>query len=220
VEERTNSAKQYIMADSIIILANGEFPVEEIPLGYLEKADKVVCCDGAAVKLIEYGKEPWAIIGDLDSLPESVKEKYSDRLFLDDDQETNDLTKAVLFCLMKGIKEIIILGATGIREDHTLANISLLLEYADFINVKLITNNGIFIPLLTSSRVSSWAGQRISIFSPDTRLEITSSGLKYPLDRLMLGNWWRGSLNESLSDHFTLNFNDGRVLVYLDMINM
>ena len=48
---------------------------------------------------------------------------------------------------------------------------------------------------------------------------ISSRGLKYPLKKLKLENWWRGSLNECLSDHFSLDFDEGKLLVYLDMIN-
>ena len=45
------------------------------------------------------------------------------------DQETNDQTKAVNYLMEKGFRRIAIVGATGRREDHTLGNISLLMEY-------------------------------------------------------------------------------------------
>ena len=63
-------------------------------------------CDGAAVKLTEFGREPDYIVGDLDSLPATLKEKYADRLYPSADQETNDQTKAVLFCKEQGATAI------------------------------------------------------------------------------------------------------------------
>ena len=96
--------------------------------------------------LIDFGLVPFAIVGDCDSVNKKIAEKYSDRLFRDTDQETNDLTKAVKWCSERGYTNIVILGATGKREDHTLGNISLLIEYSEFTSVKMVTDAGIFLP--------------------------------------------------------------------------
>ncbi len=204
------------MFKPVIILANGRFPSAGLPLGYLDNADKIICCDGSVASLVDYGLEPWAIAGDLDSVPAEMKKKYADRLFQSDDQETNDLTKAVKLCLVKGITDVVILGATGLREDHTLGNISLLADYAESLSVKMVTDYGIFIPLKSGALVSSWPGQQISVFAIDKGTKISSTGLKYPLDKLELKNWWRGTLNECTDYNFTLTFKEGRVLVFLN----
>jgi len=39
------------MSTIAVILANGNFPVHEIPLGYLKSAEHLICCDGSAEKL-------------------------------------------------------------------------------------------------------------------------------------------------------------------------
>jgi len=205
------------MFKPVIILANGRFPTASLPLGYLDNAERIVCCDGSVTGLADYGLEPWAIAGDLDSVPAEMKEKYADRLFQSDDQETNDLTKAVKLCLVKGITDVVILGATGLREDHTLGNISLLADYAESLSVKMVTDYGIFIPLKSGASVSSWPGQQISVFAIDKGTKISSAGLKYPLDKLELKNWWRGTLNECTGNNFTLTFNKGRILVFLHL---
>lgn len=114
-----------------------------------------------------------------------------------------------------GYKDIVIIGATGKREDHTLGNISLLTEYAGYMNVIMITDTGLFRPVLKSTEFKSFTGQQISVFSIDTQTEITSRGLKYPLEGVRINNWWRATLNEALSDRFQLNFKDGRIIVYL-----
>ncbi|MEZ4999189.1 MAG: thiamine diphosphokinase [Bacteroidales bacterium] len=199
-----------------VILANGSYPESGIPLGYLNAAEKIICCDGAVVKLVQKGMEPWAIVGDLDSVPVELEAKYSDRLYRDDDQDTNDLTKAVRFAIGEGFESIVILGATGVREDHTIGNISLLTEYARFIEVIMVTDFGIFIPLFSGTKVSCIPGQQVSVFSPATGSGIRSHGLKYPLDNLSLENWWMGTLNEATGESISLEF-DGNdpVLVYL-----
>jgi thiamine pyrophosphokinase len=202
------------MSEQTIILANGKFPVHKIPLDFLKNAGKVICCDGAAFNLDKYGIESYAIVGDLDSLSEELSKKYADRLYPDYDQDTNDLTKSVKWCIERGYKDLVILGATGEREDHTLGNISLLVDYSAGANVIMVTDSGIFIPLFGSSKLTSFPRQQISIFSINTETEITSTGLKYPLNHLKLKNWWMATLNESEGHGFTLEFKGGPLIIY------
>jgi thiamine pyrophosphokinase len=207
------------MSLKTVIVADGSFPEHEIPLGYLRNAEIIVCCDGSAETLVKKGMIPTAIVGDMDSLSSELAIKFSDRTFIDKTQETNDLTKAVEWCRKSGNSDIVIVGATGKRDDHTIGNISLLAEYAQDMNVIMVTDTGIFYPFLESCRIDSREGQQVSIFSIDPSTEITSSGLKYPLNGKKLNNWWEATLNESEGSHFELRFKRGRVLVFLKFIN-
>src|SRR5450759_5031062 len=81
-----------------VIVADGTFPQHEIPLGYLKNAKRIICCDGSAQNLILAGMFPEAIVGDLDSLNDDLAKRFADRIFPDESQETNDLTKAVSWC--------------------------------------------------------------------------------------------------------------------------
>jgi thiamine pyrophosphokinase len=203
------------MISKNVIVADGSFPTHHIPLEILRNAEVIVCCDGSAESLIDAGFTPDAIVGDMDSLPPDLADRYSDILHPDRNQETNDLTKAVEWCREMYYNEITILGATGKREDHTLGNISLLAEYAGFVDVQMITDTGIFIPFNKSCTIQSFKKQQVSIFSIDPNTEITSAGLKYPLNRMKINNWWVATLNESTGESFSLDFTDGKVIVYL-----
>lgn len=120
----------------IVILGDGDFPGATRPLELLNSADKIICCDGSILKLLQYNKEklPDYIVGDMDTLSPAYQEQYKERIHKNTCQQTNDQTKAFNFA--KGLiptgenASIHILGATGLREDHTLGNISLLLDYA------------------------------------------------------------------------------------------
>jgi len=202
------------MSFKAIILSDGSFPVHHVPLDYLRTAEHIICSDGSAKNLILADLEPEAIVGDLDSLNPEIAAKFTDRLFKYSEQDTNDLTKAVRWCINRRYDEIIILGATGKREDHTIGNISLLAEYAREINVIMVTDTGTFTPLLKSSVVKSFPGQNVSVFSVNPETEITSGGLKYRLENLKLKNWWVATLNEADGDSFELKFNGGPVIVY------
>lgn len=199
----------------IVILADGTFPVNEIPLGYLRNAERIICCDGSTKNLLVAGMVPDAIVGDMDSLDEDLAIRFADRLYLDEEQETNDLTKAVRWCAKNGYKDLVIIGATGKREDHTIGNISLLAEYMQSAKVIMVTDTGYFMPISANAEIDSFAGQQVSIFSINPETEITSQGLRYPLKRTRIKNWWEATLNETLGCHFTLEFNNGRLIVYL-----
>ncbi len=198
----------------VVVLADGGFPTHFVPLDMLESAGTIVCCDGAAEKLLHYGKEPGYIVGDLDSLSSALKIRFTDRLHCFDSQETNDLTKAVEFCIRQGVQAITIVGATGLREDHTIANVSLLADYAAKCRVEMITDYGIFTAITKTTAFESYAGQQVSIFALTPEKPVTLHGLKYPLHKHKLLSWWMGSLNEANGAEFTIEFEEGTLIVF------
>lgn len=199
-----------------VVVANGSFPQTAGPLELLKSAPAIIACDGAVQNLHERGLEPTAIVGDLDSIPQEMLRLYADRIHTVEDQEINDLTKAVRFAHAAGYRKLLILGATGLREDHTLGNISLLMDYAPlFEQVEMLSDYGHFIPVQQTTTLPSTPGQQISIFSMYPCGEITTEGLRWPITRRRLTAWWQGSLNEALGNEFTLTLSpEARVIVY------
>ncbi len=194
------------------ILANGDFPTHEIPLEALRRSEFLCCCDGAAQAALDHGFTPDAIIGDGDSLPDALNQRYAHIFHREDEQDYNDLTKATRFCLSHGYTNITYLGATGKREDHTISNIFLLPYYLKDMGVTplMLTDSGSFRPAEGTTAFRSFAGQQVSIFNVSCQ-EIRSERLKwksYPYRQL-----WQGSLNEALGDSFVLHA-DGLYIVY------
>jgi thiamine pyrophosphokinase len=111
---------------------------------------------------------------------------------------------------------VAILGATGIREDHTLGNISLLADYNRDIKAIMFTDTGSFRVFDRTVTIDSFPGQQVSLFSIDPDLAVTSDGLRYPLQDLKLASWWRGTLNEAINDCFTLVFEGGNLIVFME----
>ena len=50
----------------LLIVANGKFPTNKIPLKILKNSKYIIACDGASNKLIRRGYTPKVIIGDMD----------------------------------------------------------------------------------------------------------------------------------------------------------
>ena len=196
-----------------VILANGEYPTHPLPLRMLEEAKFVVCCDGAANEYISRGHTPDVIIGDGDSLSPEYKELFAPIIHRIADQETNDQTKAVLFLQKKGYRKIAIVGATGKREDHTLGNISLLMDYMqEGLQVRMITDYGVFIPSCDTQRFDAHPGQQVSIFNFGAT-GLQGEGLAYPLSDF--NNWWQGTLNEATGEEFCIHAT-GKYLVFIN----
>lgn len=202
-----------LMTESTVILANGEFPTRRDALRLLSECTHLVCCDGALVALEASGIQriPDAVVGDLDSLPPELARRYSMLLRRESDQETNDLQKAFRFCRSQGwlkpSSRLVILGAAGRRDDHAIANISLLFDFAgSAAGVQLWSDFGRFEALARGGTLPCTPGEQLSVFSRDPQLAVTSSGLRYPLKKLALRNWWNGTLNECLGESFTLDF--------------
>ena len=196
-----------------VIVAGGEFPTAMQPLDILNNAPFVVCCDGAADRYIATGHIPDAIVGDGDSISEENREKYAHLLHIIGEQESNDQTKAVRYCMEHGKRRIAIVGATGRREDHTIGNISLLIEYArKGCDVCSFTDHGMFITCNGDTTLPCRKGQQVSIFAI-TAKELHAQGLLYPIYDFT--NWWQGTLNECTGEQFTIHAK-GEYLLFLN----
>lgn len=203
------------MVKQAVILANGEFPKSQHLLDLLTNADFLICCDGAINSLMPIELEPNLIIGDLDSIDEVLKTRFADRIIQIPSQDTNDLTKAAEWARDNGFNRIKILGATGKRDDHSIANIFLLRRYLPwFQSVEMLSDLGIWRPINSTTVFESFLGQQVSIFSSAQPKPLFSDNLKYPLNGLVISELFMGTLNESLGNQFTLSFDEGEYVVF------
>ena len=81
------------MLKTVVIICDGTFPKTEYPRYLIRTADHIVCCDGAFRKFLRnsmgiFGEErlPDVVVGDMDSLSQRMKEKYSDIIVQIDEQ--------------------------------------------------------------------------------------------------------------------------------------
>jgi thiamine pyrophosphokinase len=162
-----------------------------------------------------FGQErlPDLVIGDMDTLSASMQRKYSDIIIKETEQEHNDQTKAVRWVLnnMNGVEAIHILGATGGRADHTIGNLSLLMEYTRMFDIEdtvidSISDEGVAFAINDTTEFDCGEGREISIFSPDSSLKIKSEGLMYQTDEVVFDNWWKATLNKASRDRVRLTF--------------
>ena len=178
----------------------------------LERAPVLVAADGGAATALELGRTPQAVIGDMDSLPESaIGSIPADRLHRIEEQDSTDFAKCV-----RSIDAPIIVGVgvLGPRLDHGLAALNV-----------LALNPGQRLVLLTESEVCFLCppemeielpvGSRISLF-PMRRVTGTSIGLRWKLDGLDFSpDGMTGTSNEVSRSQVVVCFGDPGMLMIL-----
>ena len=221
------------MHRNVVIICDGTFPKTEYPRYLIRNADFIICCDGALKKFLRnsqaiFGEErlPDLVTGDMDTLSESLQKRYSEIIVKESEQEHNDQTKAVRWAInnLKGIEQIHILGGTGGRADHTIGNVSLIMEYTRMfpleemgIRIEMVCDEGCIFAINDTIEFDCGEGRHVSIFSPDNTLKIKSKGLVYPTDEVIFDNWWKGTLNKAAQDNVRLEFSHRSIaLVILD----
>ena len=205
-----------------VIVGNGQFPKKEYPLYLLESADCVVCCDGALDTYLRHFsgrnlRRPDVVVGDMDSLSKKTAERFRDIAVKIDEQETNDQSKAFHYILehFPDVDTIHILGATGKREDHTIGNLSLLMEYVRemrrqdcgrTVSVDIVSDWSTAFAITDSCTLDVGEGRSVSIICPDNSLNIKSEGLVWPTDNVVFDNLWQTTLNRASADRISLTF--------------
>ncbi len=221
------------MGKTAVIVCNGQVPKKEYPRYIISRADYIVCCDGAVSKFLRnsdsifgHQRMPDIVIGDMDSISKSLYSKVRDIFVHEAEQDHNDQTKSFRYILdhYPDVTDIYITGAGGEREDHTIGNLSLLMEYARSygieekgISVTMVSDYSTAFAITDSIELQCGEGRRISIFSPDNSLNIKSEGLMYRTDDVVFDNWWKATLNTSVQDTVRLTLSHKSIaLIIMD----
>ncbi|MCG2588405.1 thiamine diphosphokinase [Rhodohalobacter sulfatireducens] len=197
-----------------VIICDGDIPEKAKIERALSDADIFIAADGGVLRARELGFQPDIIIGDLDSYSITGQEKAD--VIKDEDQETNDLEKALSFALKKSANSAIVFGATGKRLDHTLKNLSVLLQFdSRFDSITFLDDYAELSVIHSPFKESFEIGTIISLFPLSGKVEgISTDGLKYPLNNEALENGVRdGSSNEAVEETVEIKFKKGDLLL-------
>jgi len=203
-----------------VIIANGNLSETDRLLSRIQQADLVIAADGGAVHLHRMNIVPRIIIGDLDSIPENIlsffKEKQVNILKHPTRKDQTDLELCMEYAIDQGSDELLIMGATSTRLDHTLANILLLRQLADQgIPVTIIdAYNDIHI-IFNRLTLKGRPGDLISVLPiSDCVKGVTLTGLEYPLtDQTLCMGTTVGISNVFAQEEATISLTSGALLV-------
>ncbi len=209
--------KRRAFSPHALVICNGDVLSKKTIAPLLKKEPFIICADGGANKARLLGIRPHAIIGDLDSISSRTRKYFSyvETIHIEN-QESTDLEKALNFLLKLLIPSATVVGATGARADHSLANLSILKKYHKrirllfsdpFCDIQIIENKIVF---------EASVGSVISLMPLDRCEGIQTIGLKYPLDNesLELGKR-EGTSNLVISSPVRISVKRGCLLLFV-----
>lgn len=111
-----------------VICAAGPVTDMECLRKLLHEEDDVIAADGGLRLAEALGRKPKLIVADFDSMPRMMAEQNGAPVAsLPVKKDDTDTLAAVKIALARGYRNILLMGATGGRLDHTMANIAVLL---------------------------------------------------------------------------------------------
>lgn len=200
-----------------VILCDGEPPDSGLILSELRDSNLFIAADGGAYRAAEMDLQPDIITGDLDSYIVTGNEKAT--IIHNPDQETNDLEKALNVALENNSTHTVVFGATGKRIDHTLKNISVLLQFNSRFESILFRDQSSTLTIIESPFCAEFPlHSSISLFPLSGEVTgLTTRGLRYPLKNESLKNGVRdGTSNESIEKIVEIEFKKGDLLLVLN----
>lgn len=203
-----------------VIISGGKEPSKDIVFREIQDADIIIGADKGCEVLYKYDITPDYILGDFDSANDeiinSIEERAKKKITYKREKDYTDTEIAYNLAVEKGANEIILLGATGTRYDHSLSNLGLMLRgLKSSIKVKVIDDNNFIFLTDKSITLQGNKGDIISFQAYcDEIKNFNISGAKYNLSNytLKLGDGITTS-NEFLDEDIRVNFDNGILMI-------
>lgn len=203
-----------------MIIANGDLEYSEDMARIIRQSGLIVCADGGTRHLKALNILPHIIIGDFDSAsPEDklfFEEKKIKIISYPSQKNETDSELCISWALLNHATDITLLGSTGTRLDHTLANIYLLKKLAKLhIPARIINKHNIIHIVTDHIEVKGRPGEFLSILPiSETVAGITLKGLEYPLvDATMEMGSSLGISNAFKETNATISLREGILMV-------
>lgn len=161
---------------------NSKFVKEQIRCG-----DFLVCVDGGYYLAEKLGLFPNLVVGDFDSYKTPSQIKAKEIITLPANKDDTDTFYAIKETLKHDVDEILILGGTGGRLDHTFANFSLLKHVYNRCNCKIEDEENIIFYTEEEYTIHNQENRTVSIFPFACQAaQISLHGFSYPLNNYNL----------------------------------
>ena len=188
----------------------------------INEVDYIICADGGMEHLMKINKLPNVILGDLDSISKLTLEyivnknipieKYSSI------KDSTDTELAMEYLIDRGYDEIVLMGVTGTRQDHTMASILLLdTLYNRGIKAKIVDDNNIIYLTDNYLEIERLEGHYTSIIPiSNTGIIVSLKGFFYNLDnKLIPFGSTLGISNKIVEDIGIVKIHKGKALIFI-----
>lgn len=202
-----------------LIITAGVQPSDELIEAHRQDADMVIGVDGAAGTLVRHALWPHMLVGDFDSADRADVEKIeaagAKLVRLSSEKNETDTEVAMNLALEAGADDIVILGALGLRLDHALGNLAMLIKaHRHGARCRIIDELHEITVAHGEYELYGRAGQTVSLLPMAGDVTVTATGLVYPLDGLVLrSDAARGISNIIAETPVRLRVSDGYALI-------
>jgi len=204
-----------------VIVCNGSINDYEYHKRFFLGADLVIAADGGANHLEKMNIKPDILLGDFDSFSSSNLANYKEQgievIQFPAEKDMTDSELAINIAIERGCNQIVLLGATGSRLDHTMANIFMLKMMLDKGIEGWIANENNQITLIKDRLdIKKKDDINITLLALTQVTGVTIEGFYYPLDDVTLevGSTW-GVSNKLIADKGVVTIKSGLLYVML-----
>jgi thiamine pyrophosphokinase len=207
------------MKKQAVVFVNGEFHPFPQAQQLIQPDTYIIAVDGGTRHALQMGVVPHVIIGDLDSLTsEALAQAEAVNvtcLRFSPHKDETDLELALQHAAEQGIRDIFLLGASGGRLDHSLANL-LLLAHPTFkdLNIKIVEGHQTTFLIRNTANIRGNPGDIVSILPiGGNAVGVSNEGLEWPLnDETLPTGSPRGISNVLLGEHAVIRVRQGTLL--------
>ena len=152
--------------------------------------DRIIAADSGALHLQKAGLAPDILVGDFDSIEDEVFdafEKKSRIVRYRIEKDVTDTAAALDIALEEGADDVLVLGGTGTRFDHTYANVLLLKKALDCkVRARIVDEHSEIELHDRSFFLENMNGRTVSFYSMFKQTCLTLEGFHYPLTNYRL----------------------------------
>lgn len=171
-----------------IVISSGSIENYDLLKKHIKDNQFILCADGGVRHIMRIGAIPNSVIGDFDSIDEKsvefIKENNIPVLKYPVEKDETDTELALMHLINIGCNEITLVGVTGCRLDHTLANIYLLRKLLlQNIKGKIVDDNNTIYLINDYLKLEKRENYYVSIIPISNEgVIVTLKGFYYPLD--------------------------------------
>lgn len=205
-----------------LIISNGVITNYNRLKKEIESADFIICADGGIKHLVKLNVKPNLVLGDLDSLSKSgldyIEENRIEVSLFSSIKDDTDTALALDYLIERGFDDITLMGVTGTRMDHTLANILLLNTLLEKgIKGRIIDDNNIIQLVDNELEIKYCENTYVSIVPiTEEGVVVTLRGFFYNLEstKIKFGSTY-GISNRVVESCGKIKIHKGKALVFI-----
>ena len=206
---------------SVLIIANGEAPGDDVLFELVSKSEIVIAADGGSNICLQKNITPDFIIGDLDSVDQSVLDHFgSCEIIKITDQDHHDLDKALQFTQTLEAEIIRVTGVFGKRFDHSMANLLLLQKQYQEQSLEFYDKHGCLSMISGDYVLDQPVGQIVSLFSFLPVVGLSLDGFQYILKDVDYPLGFIGLSNIMKQQKATIRIKKGSLFLYITNENI